>query len=50
MQELPDGVALSREAVHSFLTSIAELAEVTNEKVESMKAVLRARGIQWDFR
>ena len=46
MQELPDGAALSREAVHSFLTSIAELAEVTNEKVESMKAVLRARGIQ----
>ena len=46
MQELPDGAALSREAVHSFLTSIAELAEATNEKVESMKAVLRARGIQ----
>ena len=46
MQELPDGDALSREAVHSFLTTIAELAESTNEKVESMKAVLRARGIQ----
>ena len=45
-QELPDGGALDRAAVHAFLCSTAELAEATNEKVEAMKAILKARGIQ----
>jgi uncharacterized hydantoinase/oxoprolinase family protein len=46
MKEMPDGGALDRAAVHAFLTYTAELAEATNERVESMKAILRARGIQ----
>ena len=44
-KELPDGQPLDKGNLQTFISKIARLAEQTHETIESLKAVLKVRGI-----
>ena len=48
-QELPDGGPVDRATLGTFLNTIANLAESSNETVEGIKAILRTRGTLWSI-